>query len=54
MLKCISARVVAMFLLVGLLFGAIPAQAADDPTYLTTTPDSPPDAHPRTDGTTAV
>jgi hypothetical protein len=54
MLMRISARMAALLLLVGLLVGAIPAQAADDPTYLTTTPNGPPGTQPRTDGTTIV
>ncbi|HEU4792970.1 MAG TPA: hypothetical protein VFS96_04865, partial [Nitrolancea sp.] len=54
MLNRILGRIAAVFLLVGLLVGALPAQAADDPTYLTTTPAGPPDAQPHTDGTTVV
>ncbi len=54
MLNRILGRIAAVILVIGLLVGALPAQAADDPTYLTTTPNGPPDAQPHTDGTTVV
>ncbi|WP_040666539.1 hypothetical protein, partial [Nitrolancea hollandica] len=50
----ISGRVASVIVLVGLLVGAMPVQAANDPTYLTTTPDGPPDAEPHSDGSTVV
>ncbi len=47
-------RIAIFVLLVGIIAGAIPAQAAVDSTFLTTTPSGPPDAQPHTDGSTVV
>jgi hypothetical protein len=47
-------RIATIFLLVGMLAEVIPAQAAENSTYLTTTPNGATDAVPHTDGSTVV